>query len=186
MLLNYVPGVSCLQVEFLLYMCVFCRLSVQWCCKLLNSFKTAACVIFWHALNISSLLSVPELFIVKTDVGEEAKKKNKEPTNNIKEEYVFIALVVIRVINNTIWCFSPKINFLEIYNTFSPVRLKYWLQFAFFLITSEAEHFLSMCLLLFRWNERIYFVHYWFWGFLYTGCSNKLLVCVSCLELLRN
>lgn len=153
--------------------CMFSTgLSTQRRCNPLNSFKTVPHIIFWHALIISPLLSVPELFIVKIDVVEEAKKK--ESTNNIKAKYEFLSLRVVLAINNTICWFSPKINFLKIYCSFSCERLKYWLQFAFFPITGEAEHFLATCLLLFRWIAHTYFVHYRFLGFLYTGCLHKL------------
>lgn len=164
--------------------CMFCAgLSTRWCYKPLNSFKTAAHITFWHALIISPLLSVPGLFIGKTDVVKEGKKK--EPTNNIKAKYEFLSLPVILAINNTICWFFPKINFLRIYYSFSCVRWKYRLQFAFFLITGEGEHFLAMCLLLFRWIAHTYFVHYPFLGFLYwllsTWISSKDTPCL-CLR----
>lgn len=64
--------------------------------------QDGAHITFWRALIISPLLSVPGLFIVKTVVVKEGKKKKKEPTNNIKAKYEFLSLPVILAINNTI------------------------------------------------------------------------------------
>lgn len=95
-------------------------LSADRCYEPVHSCQVTAHVTFSYALIISSLLSVPELFIVKIDVVEEAKK---EPPHTIKAAYVFISPVTLDIASTICWCVL-KTNFLKNTLLFLPCQIE--------------------------------------------------------------
>lgn len=147
---------------YFLCRCVFSAgLSIQGCYKPLDPFKTAVHIVFWHALIISPLLSVSELFIgkKKTEVAKEAKKK-KKPANNIKAEYVFFSLVILAISSAICWFFFT-IHSLRIQYCFSCPWQKILGLICIFPDYHWGWTFSFHMFIAFRWITHTYLVRYW-------------------------